>query len=234
MPETKADKIARLTKAYTHKDPKTGEPVRHEWIDAIEAQSVFVKLFSDHPDYQFGKTFPVMDKGRFSDVPDYWSSEIHYGKFRNGKSGWLTDKNEKVREDVPIMRRYVIGRAEGQNKLIRSLLETFNVFPDNFPNKDKIISNLKSQIRTGKTKAKAAPKPSIKVGETREFKVASRSTCSNIPMTGLFQAAKGNEFSFDQRYINFVSVELCDDDGIYYKVRPLDKADVNDNYKGDD
>lgn len=228
--ETRAMKISALEKAYPVKDPKTGEPVRHEWVDAYANLPFFVQLLTEHPDYQFGKTFPVSDKGRYSEVPDYWSQEIVYDKFRDGTSGYLKDAAGNVRTDVPIIRRYIIGRSDVQDKLISSLINMFGIFPDNFPNKEAILENLKAQYGKKRvSRPKAAPKPRLRVGDKQSIRVSPRSTNANISTSALFQAKFGDDFTFDQKQYRFVEVEFCDDDGPYFKVRATDRTELIQN-----
>lgn len=212
---TRAAKIAMLKPMMD----ENGEQIRHEWIDAFSAQHVFVNLFASNPNYKFGKTFPkANDYGMYSEVDDLWSMDIVRDKYRDGTSGYLEDENGKVRTDVPIIRRYIVGRKESKNRLIDGLIQTFNVFPDSFPNKEIIIQNLTSQ-KNKKAAKTITKKPPIKLREKREIKVATRSTIAAIPMTGLFQHVKGDDYTFSDNNEDTVIVELIDEGKkSYYKV----------------
>lgn len=216
--ETRAEKIARLKPM---KDPDTGEIIRHEWLDAYSAQDVFVKLFINNPDYKFGKTFEKPNEyNMYSEVEDYWSQDIEYDKHRDGKEGFITDAKGKVRTDVPVIRRYIVGRRDSKNRLIEGLINTFSLFPDAFPNKDKILENLKEQKKKKVySTGSATAQPPITPKSPKTVKVAWKSTCAAVPMKGLYQHINGTDWSFDEDWNDTVKVELVDKgDKSYYRI----------------
>ena len=227
---TRSMKINELKKQYD----ENKKLIRHEWIDATEALNVFIKLFMDQPDYQFGKTFSkkgVNRYGLYSEVDDYWRQDIVYDKFRDGTDGYIKiDDTDQIDYNVPIIRRYIVGRADSKNKLIDMLLDTFNALPDAaVQNKDEIISNLKEQRRKKKTYVSSAAKKDPITPETpKDVKVAWRSTCAAIPMVGLYNAVKPANFTgFDEGWKDYVKCELVyEGEDSYYKIS-VDRREEN-------
>lgn len=215
--ETRAQKIAKL---LTITDDN-GKIVQHEWIDAIEAIDKFVAIFIQNPKYKFSKTYPTPNEfGMYSEVDDVWSEEIVYDKFRDGKEGLIKLESGEIDYEVPIMRRYIVGRRDSRNKLIDTLINTFNLFPDGAFNKTEIIENLKEQRKAkpkyASTSVKQAP---ITPAKPKDIKVAWRSTCAAVPMSGLYQHIKGANWKFDENYRDLVSCELVDEGKqSYYKI----------------
>jgi hypothetical protein len=216
--ETRAQKIAKLEQ-ITDGD---GKIVQHEWIDAIEALDVFVAIFMSDPNYKFSKTYPTPNEwGMYSEVDDVWSEEIVYDKFRDGKDGLMKNEKGEIDYEVPIMRRYIVGRRDSRNKLIDTLINTFNLFPDaGLPNKAQIIENLKEQRKAkpkyASTSVKQAP---ITPSKPKEIKVAWKSTCAAVPMSGLYQHIKGANWKFEEQYKDLVTCELVDEGKqSYYKI----------------
>lgn len=224
--ETRAMKIAKLT---TITDDN-GKIVRHEWIDAIEALDKFISIFMDNPNYQFGKTYKTPNEfGMVSEVDDVWSEEIIYDKFRDGTNGLLKNNKGEIDYEVPIMRRYIVGRRDSKNKLIDTLINTFSLFPDaGFPKKAEIIQNLKEQ-RKAKPKytSSAVKQEPIKPNKPKELKVAWKSTCAAVPMSGLYQHIKGSGWKFEEQYRDTISCELIDEGKkSYYKITIKGRTDA--------
>lgn len=227
--ETRAQKIAKLEQ-ITDGD---GKIVQHEWIDAIEALDVFVAIFMKDPEYKFSKTYPTPnDWGMYSEVDDVWSEEIVYDKFRDGKDGLMKNEKGEIDYEVPIMRRYIVGRRDSRNKLIDTLINTFNLFPDaGLPNKAEIIENLKEQRKAKPKYASTSVKQAPITPETpKTIKVAWKSTCAAVPMIGLYNAVKPVGFKgFEKRWKDYVKCELVyEGKKSYYKIS-VDKRVENDD-----
>lgn len=209
--KTKTPTWKQMISALPLEHDSNGEQIRHDWSYATENVSVLAKHIIANPSWKFsdGK-----GKDGYESLWDETDKGVEYTKWRGTpEEGWLKDSGGKVRTDVPVRKRYIIGRGEKKRQLIENLAEIFDMM-----GRKDLVDHVKSQKPTA-AKAAAAKKPLITLQDGGEANIHTTTGCANIPLKGLLAAVEGTsnpEFK-DGAYVAKIQLKK-DGNGFYYRV----------------